>query len=488
MSVLNRVFIVVGICLGAATAATAQENELESKLASHPDVASNIALLEAWLEARMAYDGQPGVSVAIVYDQDLVYAKGFGYANVATEKPMQAGSIYRIASHSKLFTSIALMRLQEAGKLDLDDPIVKHLPWFDIKDTHEGDRPITIRQLITHTSGLSREIGSAYWQNFDFPTIDEVKERVAELETIFPTENRWKYSNFALTLAGEIVATVSGQSFANYVQENIITPLGMTQTSVELPAEHEAALATGYGRRMPDGTRAVMPFVDARGMAAATGVSSTVTDMAKFISWQFRLRAGNETEILNANTLREMQRVQWVLPDWDGGWGLGFGINRYKGRDLIGHGGGYPGYITNTRIDADEKIGVVAFTNALGGPAYTVLARAFDWIAPAITKAVKGTEGKEGDPAWRKLEGSYRAQWGDSHVLTLEGKLVLIDPTASNPKEGLMTLEPAEDGTFILTSENGGRAVGEQVMFELDADGIAQRIRVGVNWSERVGY
>ncbi len=484
MSVLKRIIIVVGLCMSTAIAVSAQQ----SKLANHPDVASNIALLEAWLEAHMAYDGQPGVSIAIVYDQELVYAKGFGYADVAAEKPMESGTIFRIASHSKLFTSIALMRLQEAGKLDLDDPIVKYLPWFNIKDDHAGDRPITIRHLITHTSGLPREIGSAYWQDFNFPTIDEVKKRVFGLETAFPTENRWKYSNFALTLAGEIVATVSKQPFADYVQKNIINVLGMEQTSVVFPSGHGAALATGYGRRMPDGTREVMPFIDARGMAAATGVSSSVTDMAKFISWQFRLRAGNETEILNANTLREMQRVQWVLPDWDGGWGLGFGINRYKGRDLIGHGGGYPGYITNTSIDAKAKVGVVVFTNALGGPAYTVRARAFDWIAPAIAKAVKGEEGMPGEPEWRKYEGTYRSQWGDSHVMTLEGKLVVINPTASNPKEGLLTLQPAGDGTFILTGKNGGRAVGELVSFEMGADGNAQRIRVGVNWSDRVEY
>ena len=484
MPFLNRIIILLGLCLSTTMTVSAQQ----SSLASHPDVASNIALLEAWLDARMAYSGQPGVSVAIVHDQELVYAKGFGYANTAENKPMEAGSIFRIASHSKLFTSIALMRLQEAGKLDLDDPIVKHLPWFDIKDNHAGDRPITIRQLITHTSGLSREIGYAYWQNYDFPTIEDVKERVSDLETIFPTENRWKYSNFALTLAGEIVAVVSGQPFADYVQEHIIDPLGMNQTSVVFPADHQAALATGYGRRMPDGTRSVMPFVDARGMAAATGVSSTVTDMAKFMSWQFRLRAGNETEILNANTLREMQRVQWVLPDWNGGWGLGFGISRYKGRDLVGHGGGYPGYITNTRIDAEAKVGVTVFTNALGGPAYVALLRAFDWVAPALANAAKGAEGKEGDPEWQAFAGVYRSPWGDSLVMTLEGRLVIMSPTASNPKEGLMTLEPADDGTFILTGKNGGRAVGEQVIFELDADGIAQRMRVGVNWSEKVEY
>lgn len=491
MTILSKVTVSTGravLVLGLMFFGNFRAYAQQSDIADHPDVASNIALLEAWLTANMAYQGQPGVSVAIVYDQQLIYAKGFGYADVASQKPMSDTSIFRIASHSKLFTAIALLQLRDQGKLRLDDPVVKHLPWFKVDDTFPDDPPITIRHLITHTSGLPREAGSEYWINYDFPTSEDVKERLSDITTAFPTERQWKYSNLALAIAGDVVTAVSGQLYSDYVQKNVIDPLGMSQTSVVFPKDHEPALAAGYGRRMPDGTRAVMPFVDARGMASATGVSSSVKDMAKFVSWQFRLYGDIKNEVLSANTLREMQRVHWVQKDWSGGWGLGFAISHNKDRDLIGHGGGYPGYLTNTQISLDEKIGVIVFTNSLDGAPRTILARVFDWVAPAITKAVKGVEGLQPDVAWRKYEGTYRTPWGDSHVLTLEGKLAMINPTASNPKPGAFTLVPVGENLFKLTGENGGSAIGELVTFELGDDGNARRMKTGVNWANRVYY
>jgi len=456
-------------------------------LSKHPDVASNLGLLEIWLQANMAYQGLPGITMAIVHDQDLIYAKGFGYADVASKKPISPDSIFRIASHSKLFTAISIMQLRDQGKLQLDDPIKKYLPWFDIQDTYPEAPPINIRHLLTHTSGLPREAGSAYWTDFEFPTTQQIIERLSQLQTIFPSETRLKYSNLALALAGEIVELVSGQPFAEYVQQNIFNPLGMTNTSVAFPSAYNNRLVTGYTRRMPDGTREPLPFVDARGLAAATGISSTVTDMSRFVSWQFRLLESGKTEILKANTLREMQRVHWVLPEWEGGWGLGFGILHQKDRDLIGHSGGYPGYRTLTLISLKEKISVIVFTSALDAQPFAISERIFDWVAPAITKAVKGEKGLEPDPEWSKFEGTFRSIWGDLHVLILEGKLVIIDPSLPNPRPTMLTLEPVGQNIFKLEGKGMG-ALGEPVVFELGPDGKAVRIKIGVDQSDRVSY
>lgn len=241
-----------------------------------------------------------------------------------TKTPCAPNTIFRIASHSKMFTSIALMQLRDQGKLDLDDPVKKHLPWFDIRNAFPDAPPVTIRNLLTHTSGLPREAGSAYWLDFDFPTKAQIVERLSKMQTIYPPDTRWKYSNLALALAGEIVVAVSGESYEDYVTRNIIAPLRMQDTSVVFPAGKKDRLAVGYGRRMPDGSRAVLPFVDAKGMAAATGLSCTVTDMAKFIAWQFRLLSSNKTEVLKASTLREMYRPYWVEPDWKAAGGSAF--------------------------------------------------------------------------------------------------------------------------------------------------------------------
>ncbi len=456
-------------------------------LASHPDVASNLALLEIWLQARMAYSGVPGVAVAVVHDQELIYSRGFGHADVAAGREATADTIFRIASHSKLFTAIAVMQLRDQGKVRLDAPLSDYLPWFTPGDDFPESPPVTLRQILTHTSGLPREAGSGYWIDFEFPTTNDVIERMPDLGQRLPSETKWKYSNLALTLAGEVVTVVSGQSFETYVQTHILEPLAMRSTSVVFPADQEERLATGYGRRMPDLIRETLPFVDARGMAAATGVSSTVNDMARFVSWQLRLRDSDDSELLKGSTLREMQRPQWVQPDWKSGWGLGFGIEHLADRDLIGHSGGYPGYVTRTLISPKEKIGVVVFTNALDGEPFMISERIFEWLAPAIKSAVKGEKAAEADPAWAVFEGTYRERWSDMHVLFLDGKLQMVYPAEPNPKENAYTLEPDGGRSFILQGEGGG-PIAEPVLFELGPDGRAARVRLGDNWMERVTY
>ena len=131
-------------------------------------------------------------------------------------------------------SATAILILRDAGMLQLDDPVDRHLPWFDIRQRHPDAPPITIRHLLTHTAGLPREAAFPYWTNDVFPTRDQVREALPRLETAYPTESRWKYSNLALALAGEIVAAVSGQSYEDFVQ---------------LPGSDTAAGRRGIARR-----------------------------------------------------------------------------------------------------------------------------------------------------------------------------------------------------------------------------------------------
>ena len=142
---------------------------------------------------------------------------------------------YRIASITKLFTSTAILILRDEGKLQLDDPVTRHLPWFNIRQRYPDAPPITIRHLLTHTSGLPREAAFPYWSDANFPTREQVRKALPRQETSYPTETRWKYSNLALSLAGEIVAAVSGADYEEFVQRRILDPLGMTETYVRSP-------------------------------------------------------------------------------------------------------------------------------------------------------------------------------------------------------------------------------------------------------------
>ena len=289
----------------------------------HPEVASNLRFFESWIKSQIAYQQIPGISIGIVYDQELIYAKGFGYADREKKIAAGPGTVYRIGSISKLFTSIAIMRLRDEGKLQLDDPVEKHLSWFKIRQKYPEAPVITIRHLLTHTSGLPRDAAFPYWTDFNFPTREQIIEMLPKQETVYPAETKWKYSNLGLTLAGEIVAAVSGEPYDEYIRTNILELLGMTGTSVTI-GKNDPRLVVGYGRRMPDGSRAVMRFTDARGITPAANLSSTVEDLARFVAWQLRLRESGGREILKSSTIKEMQRVHWLHSNWEIGWGLGF--------------------------------------------------------------------------------------------------------------------------------------------------------------------
>lgn len=160
---------------------------------NHPEVAANLQIIETWIESQLEYNNLPGLSVAIVYDQELVWKKGFGYADVEKRTPMTPQTLFRIASVTKLFTSTAIMQLRDQGKLRLDDPVEKYLPWFKINNRFPDAPTITIHHLMTHTSGLPREAAFLYWTDHKFPTLEQIKEKLPQQESIYPAETKWKY-------------------------------------------------------------------------------------------------------------------------------------------------------------------------------------------------------------------------------------------------------------------------------------------------------
>ena len=176
-----------------------------------PLVADRIRLFEAWAESQMAYRGQPGLAIGIVHDQDLVWTRGFGQADRERGIPATPETLFRIASITKTFTATAIMQLRDQGKLQLDDPVAKHLPSFAVRPREPGGHPITIRHLLMHVSGLPREADFPYWTTQQFPTREAILKALPDQEQFFQAETRWKYSNLAVMLAGEIVTSVSGE-------------------------------------------------------------------------------------------------------------------------------------------------------------------------------------------------------------------------------------------------------------------------------------
>ncbi len=457
-------------------------------ISNHPEVIGNIRLLEAWIQSQMAYRGLPGMSVGIVYDHELIWTKGFGYADLAKKTPATPATIYRMASVTKTFTATAIMQLRDAGKVSLDDPVAKHLPWFTIKNPFADAPAITIRHLLTHTSGLPREAAYPYWTDNRFPSIEQIKETLPNQEAVFPPETQWKYSNLALGLVGEIVAKVSGEPYDVYVRKHVLEPLGMNHSTVLFPLEDPTGLAIPYGRRMPDGKREIRPEMDCKGISPAANLSSSVEDLARYVAFQMSDGKVDGKLILKASTLQEMHRIQWLQPDWKSGWGIGFAINRTDNRTIVGHGGALGGYRTQISFCPEEKIGVIVLTNADDGNPGFYVERILSLLAPAVKKVMAPAPVvKKADPDWDNFIGTYRDPWGDMEIVIVNGELVMMDPTADDPMESLLKLVPAGKNRFKIAAEkfNYGE-IGESVTFELGADGKAVRMKVGENYTPRL--
>jgi CubicO group peptidase (beta-lactamase class C family) len=454
-----------------------------SRIANDPDVLGAERLFSAWIEGQIAYRGLPGIAVGVVSDQDLVWTKGFGYADVAAKVPMTPTTKFRMASHSKLFTATAIMQLREEGKLRLDDPVVKYLPWFKARPAGDDDGTVTVEQLLSHSSGLQREAGD-HWTSYNFPTSEELRDLYPAREAAFPPSVRWKYSNLAYSIAGMLIEQVSGERWADYVDRNIYKPLGMSASSVD---QNVPGLAVPYGRRMPDATREVLPFVDARGMAAATGITSNVEDMAKFVSAQFRRGPRGENRILSTGSLREMHRVRSVEENWTSGTGLGFDVNRVDGRTYVGHGGGYPGNTTETLIQLDDKVGVIVLTNTNDSNPFDIARELMATVGKAVVTAAAPPPKAVAvawDSSWARFAGLYRGRGGDSHVVLLNKRLVLVTPNAPNV-DNPITLEPLGGGHFRFVAPTGGGVVGEVVRF-VEQPGRPMRMYTGDSWVDRL--
>ena len=465
---------VAGPLLASDEAPTVEE------LRSHAEVVGAIAAIDAWVEGRQLYDRIPGVSVGIVSDQDMLWSAGYGHANVADEVPADGDTLYSICSISKLFTAIGIMQLRDEGRLRLDDSVGQHLDWFDIRQVHEDSAPITLESLLTHSSGLPRESDFPYWNgpDFPFPTREQMIAKLDEQQTLYPSRYYFQYSNLALSLAGEVVQAVSGVDYNDYIVERILRPLEMSDTRTFYPDDLRGGqMAIGYtGIHREQAREPVDPFFT-RGITAAAGFTSSVNDLAKFASWQFSVLDYNDSKVLSTNSLREMQRVHWVDPDWETTWGIGFNVRKSDDLTIVSHGGGCPGYITSFTMVPKQKLAAIVLTNAGDGAAGEMAVNIVKTLGPALKK-VSASEGEDGEiPDFSEFEGNYESRpWGGEVAIRQWGdKLVAIDLPSGTLKDAMIRLEHDGGNQFTRLTDDDERR--EPWTFEFDGDGPADRIR-----------
>ncbi|HEX5652092.1 MAG TPA: serine hydrolase, partial [Chitinophagaceae bacterium] len=428
----------------------------------------------------------PSVSVAVVKDQETIWRKAFGMANNDEKVSASTSTVYSICSISKLFTSIAIMQLYDAGKLRLDDHIETILPQYKLKQQYKESGPITIRSLLTHSSGLPRESDFPYWTgpDFPFPTQEQMNAKLGQQQTLYPSSTFFQYSNLGIALLGEVVEKLSGKTYDAYVEENILKPLRLASTRPYIPKEEWGKkMALGYGATKRDGSRDKVNLFDAKGIKAAAGYTSNVEDLAAFASWQFRLLTKGGTEILKSSTLKEMHRVHWVDPDWKTFWGLGFSIAQQEGGNFVGHGGSCPGYRSSFQLDPKEKMAYVVMINA-GGESPEQFAKE---IREILSKIPKEKITKKTDINLEQYAGTYTSQpWGSERIiLPWYGNLVMLGLPNDNPDEAMTLLQHVSGDTFKRLRKD--KTLGEEVKFEKDNTGKVIRVLQHSNYSTRIG-
>ena len=447
-------------------------------------ITGKIKLIQVWIDELIDYYKIPGLTIAIVHDQQLVWADGFGYKDLDKQVMMNSKDLFRIASISKLFTSTAIMQLRDQGQLRLDDPVKQYLVWFNIKNSYEGAPQVTIRHILTHTSGMPREAAFPYWTNNEFPTLQEIIETLPEQEMIFPPETKWKYSNLAMALLGEIVVSASGLPYEEYINTNILQPLHMNETSVYPDQQDLQNLATGYRRNRGLQNREEAEFLDSKGITPAANLTSNVHDLAKFMSLQFRYDGRQDQQILKGSTLKEMHRIHWLRPSWTSGWGLGFGISKDGDHVYVGHNGWVDGYRSSLLFIPQEKVGAIVMINTDDYSPWSIAKRVIKIIYPELTNDII-EEKTMIDKRWSLYEGKYidTSHWR-TNVMLLNDKLYLYNfsyPPANDPEENLVRLYPVDgkEHIFRMTGPNGN---GETVVFQLDDQSNVIKIKTGENY------
>lgn len=450
-----------------------------------PDYSDALRIADIWLEAQRDFDRLPGISVAIIQDQNVIFKKGYGFADLEKKTPMKPETIFSICSISKLFTSIAVMKLWEEGKLRLDDSLQALLPDYQIKQRYAQTVPVTVHSLLTHSSGLIRDADSS-WNppNFYFLTSDELKKSLITAETLYPSSTYFQYSNVGMSLLGEIVERKSGKNYNDYIEENILKPLQLTNTRPYLPEKlWRGDMATGYGALTRQGDRTMQPFFKTNAIAPAAGFSSNVLDLAKFASWQMRLLSSDKPEVLRPATLKEMQRIHWTSADKRLTWGLGFLIS-YDANNVarVGHDGSCPGYVSVVAIDPKKKIGITVMVNAQGVDIYKYSNQLFNILNKTITS---DTAAKNIDLS--AYEGKYDAYaWsGEVAIVAAKGKLYMLGLPSNTPADNLTEFRYVKKDTFRRVRPDDG-TLGEELTFQRDEKGAVKSYRIHSSYRNKI--
>lgn len=443
----------------------------------------SLKYLSSWLQYRYDQDDIPGFIVTVAHKGRLIFNEAYGYADLETKTKLTPQHTWRIASQSKTFTATAIMQLQEAGKLRIDNHIVDYLPWLK-EHTDPRWQSVTIRQVLSHGAGIARDsLDADFWQlERPFPDEREIITEILARNLIFDPGIKMKYSNISYALLGLLIKEVSGIAYNEYIQEHIIEPLDLKNTGAEYIPAIDSKLATGYTKREYK-RRLPIKTSDTKAMSPATGAYSTAEDLCTFFSAQM-IGSG---KLLSDASKADMQREHYkaVLPGVNADVGEGFGmrIENFCGQKLIGYGGGYAGLPSKTLVDPENELVIIILANAMDAPTIAMAKGVYQ----VIDYFQKHSDELTLESSISKLAGRYANLWGVNDIIVLGDKVLITSPDSWFPLASPQELERIDDTTFRYIAPNSFGVEGELMSFTVK-DGSVEFVKMGVqtNWPEAV--
>ncbi len=432
-----------------------------------------VEYLPRWLEHQMRVTEQPGCVIAVAHKGKLVFEAALGHADLPSGIALTPRHRFRVASHSKTFTAVALMKLRERRQLQLDDPVGRH-----VSGLRADVGALTLAQLASHSAGLVRDgIDAAQW-SLQRAFLDEaaLREDLAHPPTL-DANTRFKYSNHGYGLLGLAIEQITGESYVDWMAREIVAAAGLEETAPDahgLPARATLAnLVKGHSAKHLLGKRiAIDVGMSTHALASATGFVSTAADLARFYA---SLAPDARSSVLSAASRREMTRRQWRSEhDSTARWyGLGTICGTSGAWDHVGHSGGFPGVITRTACVPQHQLAVSVLTNAADGLSH-------QWLDGAL-HVMQAFE-KHGAPSRRtaRWQGRFWNLWGAFDLLPMGGTRVLLaNPGLANPVLDASEVEVTATDRGRITLGGGFAHHGEPVCLERDGRGRIRRLWQG---------
>jgi CubicO group peptidase (beta-lactamase class C family) len=356
------VLLLAALVLAGAFLASRPGGSDVTAATGEPTAPPNFAAIDKFVEAEMDAQRIPGLALGIVEDDRIVHMRGFGEAD-ASGRAVSPETPFIIGSLSKSVTALAIMQLVEAGKVDLDAPVQRYIPWFRVAD-ESASAQITVRHLLNQTTGLSTKAGRSFQGSGDTSNsaLEQAVRKLSTVQLTKPVGATHQYSTINYSVLGLVVQTVSGQSYERYIQEHIFDPLKMRHSFTSEAEAEPQGLATGHHYWFGRPAAADLPYN--RGLLPAGYLISSAEDMAHYLIAQLNKGTYGGSAVLSPSRTAELHRPAVPTPETDTSYGMGWFVGPVNGLPAVFHQGETFNYHANIVLIPGSQRGVVVLMNA----------------------------------------------------------------------------------------------------------------------------